>query len=523
MRYYYDRQLRTASDTLWLDSMSPSPQYTPDNGRSSLSQDANPTTVAVFSPQSLSHSPSSRQRSKIIVQQQSPLLASTPPQITRALAYSHPFLLPLNRAVGLVTWTTDDPWESFLLLTTFGATVLYGDILLRWAGPCMIAMILIVGIYSRRFSLLSPTARRNRDFAKGKDKETVRKAHPEQQKGFDEIVDTLQLFTRRCNILIDPLIDLLDYLSAQQSEGSPTNKTALNRLLLRLLLLTPIWAIFAYPRVGLITTRRAVLTVGTLILSWHSRSARVSRAILWRSATVRRLCSRLTGLDLESASISGPPTASIQSAVQPLAASVTSKPSISPSPSPKTESTGVRFTFTLWENQRRWLGLGWTNSLFAYERAAWTDEHLNAVPSKEALELPEVESGDSRWQWVEGSEWHVEGEGGSQGSTKNDKKRGKSRDAGSWIYYDSKVCTKLWMWVLDWLHTDQFRLLVARRPSRTGRLESVYPTAEMVSRRRARRSHTGRREDIKPGIEAVDGSKCLWFSRSDSGKPSRPY
>lgn len=102
------------------------------------------------------------------------------------------------------------------------------------------------------------------------------------------------------------------------------------------------------------------------------------------------------------------------------------------------DAPGVKFTFILYENQRRWVGLGWTTSLFAYERAAWTDEHLNSAPTKEEFELPDVEGGGARWRWTEGSQWLVEGAGEfDEGGTKA---KSDSTDGGQgWIYYDNKV------------------------------------------------------------------------------------
>lgn len=70
--------------------------------------------------------------------------------------------------------------------------------------------------------------------------------------------------------------------------------------------------------------------------------------------------------------------------------------------------------------------------MLAYERAPWTDEHLNAMPSKEEFELPHVEGGHARWRWVEGAEWHID-----QGD-KKDKKKDDEDDGEGWIYYDSK-------------------------------------------------------------------------------------
>jgi len=135
------------------------------------------------------------------------LLVATPPQITRALAYSHPFLLPLNKLAGLLSWTTDDPWESFLLVAAFWAITLYGDAVMRWAGPLVMVVGLILGMYSRRYSPLSSTGwtgekGHNKGHKRG-DSESMR-----HHKSLDEIVETLKLFTARCNILLDPFLRL---------------------------------------------------------------------------------------------------------------------------------------------------------------------------------------------------------------------------------------------------------------------------------------------------------------------------
>ena len=98
--------------------------------------------------------------------------------------------------------------------------------------------------------------------------------------------------------------------------------------------------------------------------------------------------------------------------------------------------TGVRFTFILFENQRRWVGLGWTNNMFAYERAAWTDEHNNSVPGKGRFELPEVEDGYAKWRWVAGSKWKVDG---VSGDVENEGEYDGDKGKNGWVYYDNKV------------------------------------------------------------------------------------
>jgi hypothetical protein len=107
------------------------------------SKDPNPPTIAQFSK-----SPSAAEKASYHqIFQKSPLLASTPPQITRALSQIYPYARFLNRVAGLITWTTEDPWESFLLVATFWAIALYGDLALIWAGNLLVVLVLALGTY----------------------------------------------------------------------------------------------------------------------------------------------------------------------------------------------------------------------------------------------------------------------------------------------------------------------------------------------------------------------------------------
>ncbi|KAL8926959.1 MAG: hypothetical protein Q9172_001552 [Xanthocarpia lactea] len=412
----------TDPDTPWTAYMAPSSAMNNDS-ESVPNYDPNASTFASFSPSQSYTSPATKQRSTILVHKKSPLLIATPPSVTRALAFSHPFILPLNRLVGLLSWTTGDPWESFLLVAAFWALTLYGDILIQWAGPLMLVVSLILGMYSRRYSPLSSSGWTGEKHNGQKDPLEGTMKH---QKSLDEIVETLSIFTSRCNTLLEPFLALTDFLSTQQTATSATTRPALTSLFIRILILSPFWIVLTLPYVHILTARRVVLTVGTLILSWHSRPARVSRTILWRSLTVRHVVSLITGLTLDGSSDqvsqnrrSPPPLPPRHKSHDVVARAMAQKGA---------HSTGVRFTFILFENQRRWLGLGWTHSLLAYERAPWTDEHLNPSKSKDNYQLPSIEGAGARWQWVEGSEWKVEGVG-----------KGKTGDeAEGWIFYDNK-------------------------------------------------------------------------------------
>src|SRR5699024_6270037 len=77
---------------------------------------------------------------------------------------------------------------------------------------------------------------------------------------------------------------------------SATTRPALTALFVRILFVTPLWVLLTAPPFYIVTTRRVIMTLGTIALTYHSRPARVSRVILWRSLAIRRLCSMITGL-----------------------------------------------------------------------------------------------------------------------------------------------------------------------------------------------------------------------------------
>ncbi|KAI0008365.1 Pex24p-domain-containing protein [Xylariaceae sp. FL0662B] len=466
--------MSTPKSTNRSDVDGPGPYYT------FTPNDPNPPTYASFSPANLSTAASAaKRRSTILVHQKSPLLLATPPQVTRALAYSHPFLLPLNKLVGLLTWSTGDPWESFLVLAVFWAAVQYGDAGVRFAGPIIIVMGLIAGMYARRYSPLSSSGWTEHPSVAGDGKNKNKNAggggggssgsngnnegtSTRHQKTLDEIVDTLKVFTTRCNLLLEPLLELTDFLSTQRTATSATTRPALTTLFVRILAITPVWVVLTLPPLRIITTKRVVMLFGTLVLTWHSRVCRVSRTLLWRSASIRRLARLVTGLQFEepvktktqtpqapteaekaNGEATAPNNSTLANGKKNNGTSAANKSSASALTAALKRSnrvgagakdTGVRFTFILYENQRRWLGLGWTNSLFAYERATWTDEHNNPVPPKDEFELPEVEDGPARWRWVRGSRWRVDGVPELDEESEYDTEAGRM----GWVFYDNK-------------------------------------------------------------------------------------
>ncbi|KAI7086542.1 Pex24p-domain-containing protein [Hortaea werneckii] len=449
-------------------------QYQPDAPGSAASPQP---TVAAFAPNQTTARGTHGHRSSVIIHQKSPLLIATPPQVTRALAYSHPFILPLNHFAGLISWTTGDPWESFLLVCAFWFTVLYGDHVLRWGGPLLVVAVIILGMYTRRFSPLSSTT-----WAGEKSGKRARSSS-EGRKSLDEILETLQTFTARCEVLLDPFLRMTEFLSTQSSATKATTRPALTTLFIRILACTPLWILLTLPPFYILTTQRLVLALGTLMLSFHSRPARVTRTLLWRSRTIRSLASLLTGLDFPNPSATSTPSKAPPLPRRPNSDATSTSVGTFAS-KPTSTSPGIRFTFSLYEHQRRWLGLGWTSSLLSYERQNFTDEHLNPAPSPSDFtlpdtteDMPQASATATRWRWVPGSEWKVEGATSKGREKEKSAKRlggGGGGDESGWVYFDNK-------W-LDGRKTDGWGRYTRRRKwMRDAELVEISPDEEHES------------------------------------------
>ncbi|PCH43500.1 hypothetical protein WOLCODRAFT_138378 [Wolfiporia cocos MD-104 SS10] len=148
---------------------------------------------------------------------------------------------------------------------------------------------------------------------------------------------------------------------------------------------------------------------GTVLLTWRARWPSLLRRALWRSAYVRwtiyRIWSFLSGQSL-------PPRI-------PSASAAAAPAHLETAPEP---ANSVLFLFTVYENQRWWMGLDWTAALLPGERPAWCTAALQPAPPPAAFALPApttvyVRSGSgkdagarvkrtARWAWGE-PEWRV--------------------------------------------------------------------------------------------------------------------
>ena len=332
--------------------------------------------------------------------QTSPLLSSTPPTVAKSLVKSYPYLLLLNKFLSVITWTNENYWINIVFLNVYALAVMYFEWLFTWCGHLMI--VGIVAFYAHLNEVIKNETNVNPTL--------------------DNVVQALTVTSIKADMLLTPITSLA------------LNTHDVRRLLLTAVFLTPIYLIFTFVCVG---PRVIVLAAGLYLLTYHSPYSQVTRRMLWKLKFVRLLCFYLTGLDflLGRASSFLP----VLNKVQGNAANAWN---IEGGTKP------VRFTYVIYENQRRWLGIAWSPNLLSYERSPWTDEFLNQSASIDDFQLPNNEANSfltdhplgkpAKWRWIDKS-WRLDltNDGAfSVNNTKSKSTPSPNYDDG-YVYYDN--------------------------------------------------------------------------------------
>ena len=168
-----------------------------------------------------------------------------------------------------------------------------------------------------------------------------------------------QLRTRLTLFLTPPSL-LLPYISLPDSQP----------FLLRICFGWPIWLLITHK---ILPPNKIMLVCGTAVLCWSAPWARVICIALWRSRTVRQVCSAIMGEDLLL-------VAPHQVDTKEQSTASLAEPTERRGHEKKTSTSsirdvlggGIKITQTLYQSQRRWIGIGWTSNLFPNERSAWS-------------------------------------------------------------------------------------------------------------------------------------------------------
>ncbi|KAM3162721.1 Peroxisome-protein [Lachancea thermotolerans] len=318
----------------------------------------------------------------------SPLLTSTPPTVSKALVRLYPYLIIADKVLSIITWTNDDIWPSVLVVVGYITSVLYFQNILKYFGH--LVLVGILGCYSLLDMFVEESI---------KDRPTL-----------DDIVHIITCVNAKADLLLSPIAVLTG--------------NDVKRLLFTTIFLSPLYVIitlFIFP------PRRLLLFGGVYLLTYHSAWSRVSRKLLWKFKLVRLLVFYITGLDLSGVNKNQGIFAAVQSKVKKMS----STRGISE------EGKPIRFTYVLYENQRKWLGIGWTSNMLSYERAPWSDEFINEAPSPENFRLPEENMGMT-WRWVDRT-WRLDltNDGAIQLPSSRPKTSAQPNSDEGFIYYDN--------------------------------------------------------------------------------------
>lgn len=192
----------------------------------------------------------------------------------------------------------------------------------------------------------------------------VVEAPPERTSTHASLAATLKeidMLRTRITLFLTPPSLLLPHLSLPGSQP----------LLLRLCASWPIWLFITHK---ILPPRAIVMTLGTAALCWTAPWARVICIALWRSRTIRKVSGLIIGEDLLSGDDSP------EEPVQPSTSTSLSEPQQRRNRHEKQSSTnsirdvlggGIKITQTLYQSQRRWIGVGWTNTLLPNDKSAW--------------------------------------------------------------------------------------------------------------------------------------------------------
>jgi Integral peroxisomal membrane peroxin len=164
----------------------------------------------------------------------------------------------------------------------------------------------------------------------------------------------------RITLFLTPPSLLLPHLSLPGSQP----------LIIRLCASWPIWLLITHK---ILPPRMIVMALGTSALCWSSPWARVICIALWRSRTVRKVSGLIIGEDLltEDDIPEEPAQPSTSTSLAEPQKRTRHEKQSSTNSIRDVLGGGIKITQTLYQSQRRWIGMGWTNSLFPNDKSAW--------------------------------------------------------------------------------------------------------------------------------------------------------
>ncbi len=299
------------------------------------------------------------------------LVEETPPKVSTALSTAYPVIILLNRLLLVISWTDEDPYFNICLITFCGITIIYWEFFSHFVLPIIscIGACSLIWLFKACVKSLNETA---------------------EPPTLEEIIDSLQNLETRVSFLCSSL-----HIPRGQ----------FFRLKVLGILLIPLQCFLVKHIIGV---RNFVLLMMLVFSTFYSTWALSFRKLIWRNAIIQNVCRLMIVPSIPSAVHK---TVSLASTVD--------------------KSKGAKVVrFEIYENQRRWIGIGWSNRLLPFERTHFTNEYLEkCCSSLSKFTLPKLTKQETlqgcRWKWME-EKWKVDDEYCNH------------HDSEGWVYYDNK-------------------------------------------------------------------------------------
>ncbi|KAK4700818.1 hypothetical protein P7C70_g5426, partial [Phenoliferia sp. Uapishka_3] len=344
------------------------------------------------------------------------LLLATPPAILKLLTLTSPVIQSLTTLVQLLTWTHPSFYSSLLVLLAWWTACLFGRYIFLYGLNALVLVYV-------SFQYISSASTRHKSTTHHRHRARPATLTPAS---YTALVHSSQLLATQVHTLratlIHPIAAHLSFVPLQPNTPAPAYSTA--------------WlAVTSYPFYLALTyfvpIRVIFLVVGSLAILWNAPFFRTLRTAMMRSAFVR-WTGRLVLSLLRGGKGWSKEWERTKSGVgipgllgrKKDGGLVEEKPVKSTAVKDGDgEGEDVQLQFTVFENQRWWVGLDWTHALLPGERASWTDPSLNpsSPPASFTLPPPSVTYTPSptrsdpssriklttEWKWLD-PEWKVQ-------------------------------------------------------------------------------------------------------------------
>lgn len=299
------------------------------------------------------------------------LLKDTPPSIISALHSLYPLLVSCNRILSFITWTSSKENSHYRNIVII---MLYSIMILHWNNyfviilPTLLILCFCCYVWFIKVSYIDEKYHLN-----GKSVPTI-----------EEVLDTLDNFTIRCSFI---------------SNFSSNYSNLLTPLTINLILLTPF---YVYLMKNCISIDVWLITTGIFFSTYYSSWSIALRRLLWRSKYTRLITSFLTN---EKYSM-------VDKENEISIMNLDIKGTID-------ENTKI-VEFQVLENERRWVGLGWSKHMLFFDKAPYCSidmqQQLNSLKD---YRFPITKKFDkSEWKWLD-SQWNP-------------------LPSSRWVYYDNR-------------------------------------------------------------------------------------